>query len=651
MNYRKDIDGLRTIAVFLVILHHAGFSLFSGGFVGVDVFFVISGFLITTIIFTALEKDNFDIISFFGRRIKRLMPVLLFVIFITTIVFSFLMLPQDLMKYYRSVIWVIGYIGNFFFWREYGGYFDNGSQEVPLLHTWSLAVEEQYYFIWPIMLLFFYKMWGNRGAMFASLLLCITTIFFSQWGTQVTIGAAYYLLPTRFFELLVGSCLALSWKHLPRLNQSINHLLSCVGFLLICTSALVLNEHSSFPGYNALLPVIGTALIIYSSNGIVNQILTLKPMVFTGAISYSLYLWHWPVLVVFNYTSVTLNIYNQLLAITIIYIISILSWKYIEQPGRHINVGGFKPTALRFYLLPSAVLLLISLTGIYFEGYKSRFSQEILKMENALNSHSSKSRNLCHSSYRDSTRPPNPECTYGATDNNQSFDAFIFGDSHANHLTPFFNILAKDAGIKGQDYTLDRCLPIFGLKWGSNLHKANLCEQRNDIALEHIQKNNFKYVLLAASWPDYSTRRIFLEHRIDKKELVEKIFQKQLLETLNTIIGTGAIPIIVTDTPTLNGKNPKCILKNTVFNSNLSCDIKYKENKLMTKSLVNLKKHFPKLIIIEPHKLICTENSCVMQLNETPLYRDDDHLNEIGSRLLGKMYIKEHGNPFKLIGE
>ena len=153
MNYRRDIDGLRTIAVFLVILNHAGFSFFSGGFVGVDVFFVISGFLITTIIYSALQQDKFSMAWFLGRRIKRLMPVLLFILLITTIVYSFIMLPQDLMKYYRSIIWVVLYVGNFFFWREHGGYFDGGSAEVPLLHTWSLAVEEQYYFIWPLMLM------------------------------------------------------------------------------------------------------------------------------------------------------------------------------------------------------------------------------------------------------------------------------------------------------------------------------------------------------------------------------------------------------------------------------------------------------------------------------------------------------------------
>ncbi|MDP7592867.1 MAG: acyltransferase family protein [Litorilituus sp.] len=646
MNYRSDIDGLRTIAVFLVILNHVGFSLFSGGFVGVDVFFVISGFLITTIIYSALKKNNFSMSWFLGRRIKRLMPVLLFVIFITTLVFSLLMLPQDLVKYYRSVIWVVSYIGNFFFWREYGGYFDGGSLEAPLLHTWSLAVEEQYYFIWPLMLIVAYRYLGHKGTIITSLLACFAAIMFSQWGTEVTIGAAYYLLPTRFFELLVGSCLALSWQHLPRFNQITNHALSCFGLILIIGSALLLDKNSSFPGYNALYPVIGTALIIFSTTGIINRLLSLKPMVFTGNISYSLYLWHWPILVIFHYTAIELNLVNQFLVIAAIYVISILSWKYIEQPGRHINAKSFKPIFVKFYAMPSIALIMLALLGVNFDGYKSRFSNEILTMDTAFNAHSSKTRKLCHSSYRQSTELPKEQCIFGSVEQQKKAEVFIFGDSHANHLIPFIQTLTDDANLRGQDYTLDRCLPIFNLKWGSNLHKAGLCEKRNKLALEHIKTQAFNYVVLAASWPDFGTRRIFTDQRIEQQAEVEQIFQSQLFATLEVIIQAGAIPIIITDTPTLGGKSPKCMIKNTVFNSGVDCSFQHNENKLINATIAKLTGKYPDLITIEPHKMMCNDDNCTMEINGIPLYRDDDHLNEVGSALLGKIYLKRKGSPF-----
>lgn len=182
MNYRSDIDGLRALAVGLVILNHVGFSFFSGGYIGVDVFFVISGFLITAIIYPKIVENNFKFSWFLSRRIKRLMPVLLFVTFITMLVFSLILLPQDLVKYYRSVIWVLLYGANFFFWREYGGYFDGGSQEAPLLHTWSLAVEEQYYLLWPVMLVFAIKFLGIKRTSYLSLIVLIFATFFHNGG-------------------------------------------------------------------------------------------------------------------------------------------------------------------------------------------------------------------------------------------------------------------------------------------------------------------------------------------------------------------------------------------------------------------------------------------------------------------------------------
>lgn len=574
------------------------------------------------------------------------MPALLFVILVTTLAFSLIMLPQDLVKYYKSVIWVVAYVGNFFFWREYGGYFDGGSQEVPLLHTWSLAVEEQYYFIWPIMLMVAYKYLGNKGTIISSIVLCFLAVLLSQWGTEVTIGAAYYLLPTRFFELMVGSCLSLSWRYLPKYGQTTDHCISIVGIILIIGSAILLDEHSPFPGYNALYPVIGTALIILSSHGIVNKVLSIRPMVFTGNISYSLYLWHWPVLVFFNYTAINLEFLEKILAIAVMYLLAVFSWKFIEQPGRLANVSGFKRISWKFYALPSAVLVCISIVGIHYEGYTNRFDDKILQMEKALNTHSSKSRKACHSTYRQSTLPPHESCVFGKESALSETEVFMFGDSHANHFVPFIKTLISDAGLYGQDYTLDRCLPIFGLNWGSNLHKAELCQKRNLQARSYIEKNQFKYVILAASWPDYSTRRIFTDVRVKEASIVENIFVSKLTETLSLITSTGATPVIIANTPTLGGKNPKCAIQNKIFNGDLDCDIQFEKNVLLSLTIEKLITKFPNLIVIKPHELMCVDQKCLMSLKDIPLYRDNDHLNGIGSKILAEIYLKEHDNPF-----
>jgi peptidoglycan/LPS O-acetylase OafA/YrhL len=645
LKYRSDIDGLRTIAVALVILNHVGFSFFSGGYVGVDVFFVISGFLITAIIFPMIKKKDFSIAWFLSRRIKRLMPVLLFVIFITMLAFSFILLPQDLMKFYRSIIWIILYGGNFFFWREHGGYFDGGSQEAPLLHTWSLAVEEQYYMLWPLMLLLAVKLFGGKVTAYLSLVVFVVATIFSQWGTEVTLGAAYYLLPTRFFELLMGSCLAIFWHNLPELNNKTHHFLSIIGLALITASALLLTEHSPFPGYNALYPVVGTALLIYSSKGIINKFLSLKPIVFTGNISYSLYLWHWPVFVAIRYMSVDFTLPVQIAAITFTYGLAVLSWKYIEQPLRHVKLSSFPKIATQMYLIPSIFIIFIAIVGIYFEGYKVRFSPKVVKMDVALNSFASKARSNCHSAFRNSETLPSEVCRFGKIKNSDS-RFFIFGDSHANHLIPFLKTLALEANATGQDYTLDRCLPVIGLNWGSNLFMAEKCRRRNEQAKQYILANDFDYVVLAASWPHYTTQRMFTSSRVVDNSQKRVLFKDKLSDTLAMITHSGAIPIFIEDTPTLDGKSPKCPIKKEIFNQQLDCSIKRVDNKMLNGILHELKNDFPTLVIMQPHKLICTGTNCVMALDNLPLYRDDDHLNEHGAVYLGELYSSNYHNPF-----
>lgn len=644
MKYRSDIDGLRTIAVFTVILNHAGFSFFSGGFVGVDVFFVISGFLITSIIYPKIVDNTFNLGWFFSRRIKRLMPVLFVVIGVTAAVFTFVMLPQDLMKFYHSIIWVLLYAANFFMWIHHGGYFGGNSQEVPLLHMWSLAVEEQYYFVWPIMLILSIKLFGPRLTAWFSAALFVALTVFSQWGTEVTIGAAYYLLPTRFFELLLGSCLAIFWHKLPSLNQVSKHGLSLIGLALIIGSSILLNDHSPFPGYNALYPIIGTALIIYAQGGVVNKLLSTKPMVYTGNISYSLYLWHWPIFCLMRYMSIELTLGVQIACIGLTYILSVASYHYVEQPFRQASYNSFKPVFLKLYALPTVCIALFAFAGIYKSGFETRFTPEIVAMEKSLNTFSSESRARCHAAFRDHERQPDDNCVFGEKSEDKG-GVFIFGDSHANHLVPFVMELAEDANTWGQDYTLDRCLPLYGLNWGGNLYKSQRCKARNDVAIEHIQQNNFKYVVMAASWPSVETRRMYSESgRIESRDEKARVFEEQLLETVAIIVDSGAIPVLVEDTPTLMGKSPKCPIKQQVFNDALDCNITLTPNPFITDMFELAKNKHPEIVIVKPSELFCQGVECAMMLDSTPLYRDDDHLNEDGSTALATKYLKEQGN-------
>jgi peptidoglycan/LPS O-acetylase OafA/YrhL len=645
LKYRSDIDGLRTIAVVLVILNHIGIGFFSGGFVGVDVFFVISGFLITAIIYPLIAVKKFSFKWFISRRIKRLMPVLFFVLFVSLVFFSSFMLPQDLVQFYQSILWIIFYGGNFFFWREYGGYFDGGSSEVPLLHTWSLAIEEQYYFIWPIILIIAFKFLHKKHMLIFSFILCLITIYLSELGTELTIGAAYYLLPTRFFELLVGSCLAIAWTNLPTMNRVAQHCISLTGLFLILYSAIFLNEHSSFPGYNALYPVIGTAMLIYTSQGVVNKFLATKPFVFTGNISYSLYLWHWPIIVYFNYKSITLSANIQVFIVILTYLLAVLSWKYIEQPIRHSKSNSFGKVIKQFYFIPTIIFMALITIGIYKDGFKDRFDVSTLKMEAAVNSHANKLRGSCHSSFRQVDAEPSSDCEFGKTENYSS-TAFLFGDSHANHLVPFIDELAKSADSHVQDYTLDQCLPVAGLEWGGNSYKAKQCKQRNDKAIKHIKEHKFDFVILGASWPSVATRRVFIEGIRAKSTEVEQEFVNRFTSSIAAIVSTGAIPIVINNTPTLGGKSPKCPIKKSLFDDNLNCSIEKAQNKFIDKVLNGLSVKYPQLVSINLNDLMCNDEGCSMSLNNIPLYRDDDHLNVMGARELSSQYLLTYKNPF-----
>jgi len=292
MKYRAEIDGLRTLAVIPVILFHAGLDVFSGGYVGVDIFFVISGYLITTILINDLDRDDFSLTRFYERRARRILPALFFVI-ICILPFAWVwMLPEQMKSFAGSIVAVSLFASNLLFWSE-SGYFAPAAEQKPLLHTWSLAVEEQYYLVFPLLLLF---TWRHGKDRIFWMLLFFAAISFAlcEWGWRKTPTANYYLSPFRAWELFAGSLSALIVnKHGVRTSS----FLSGSGLVAILASIFMLDETTPFPSFYALLPVIGTALIILfgSKETLITPILTQRWVVGVGLISYSVYLWHQPI--------------------------------------------------------------------------------------------------------------------------------------------------------------------------------------------------------------------------------------------------------------------------------------------------------------------------------------------------------------------
>lgn len=378
MNYRPEIDGLRALAIIPVILFHAGFNGFNGGFVGVDVFFVISGYLITSIILQEHQSQSFSFINFYERRARRILPALFFMMFCTIPFAWFLMLPEEFKDYSQSLAAVPLFISNVVFWLQ-SGYFDGATELKPLLHTWSLAVEEQYYVVFPIIIAIFYR-FGHTFLISLILLITVSSLLLadSSWQTNPTMN--FYLLPTRAWEIMLGALTAfyLIKKDIPNLKK-INQLASSLGLFLIIYSVIYFDKNTPFPSFYSIIPTLGTVLIILfgTPNTLIGKVLTLPGIIKIGLLSYSAYLWHQPLFAFARiYTLEEPSHLTFILLIAISFILAYFSWRFIETPFR--NKKRFtRKIIFTFSIIFS--LLFILLGHIFYHGIIQRYSQSTLQ--------------------------------------------------------------------------------------------------------------------------------------------------------------------------------------------------------------------------------------------------------------------------------
>lgn len=337
MKYRPDIDGLRALAVLPVIFVHAGFNIFSGGFVGVDIFFVISGYLITTILLTELENDKFSIINFYDRRARRILPALFAVLAFCLAVGYFTMMPDEFKNLGQSLV-ATTFFSNNILLALTSGYWELASEYKPLLHTWSLGVEEQYYIIIPLLLLFTWR-FLNKSILLIMILIFLSSLFFAVWFVNISPNMAFYILPTRAWEIALGGIVAILLnKYSFDISYRLSNSMSLIGFLLIIYSIFNFDSSILSPSYYLLIPTVGACLIIIFSNekNLVYKLLSYKPIVFIGLLSYSLYLWHQPVFSfarIYSKQDPSLSIFALLTLL--VFLISYFSWKYIETPFRN----------------------------------------------------------------------------------------------------------------------------------------------------------------------------------------------------------------------------------------------------------------------------------------------------------------------------
>lgn len=490
MKHRADIDGLRAIAVLPITFFHAGIPGFAGGFVGVDIFFVISGFLITGILVRDLEAGRFSYSDFYERRLRRIFPALIVMLAASLVAAYFLILPSEARSFGKSVIGAIVFIANIVFYRE-AGYFDDSAEEKPLLHTWSLGVEEQFYIVFPIILFVLMKYLPRyRGAAMmglaaVSLGLCVAL-------TPRNPDAAFYLIPTRAWELLAGSLLALGYG--PRIAQGpVREGVALGGLALILASIFLFGSDMAFPGYVAIAPVLGSALVIgYAQGTLVERVLSIKPFVFVGLISYSLYLWHWPIIVFGNKASTgEAGIGIAIVYVAVSLIAGYLSYRFVETPFR--NRSRFtRPWIFAGSLASAGTLLALTGAGLSVDLGQRQFSRQMIMFDRARED-VSPHRVRCHPS--SGLAAPEDACVLG----DATATTAVWGDSHGVELA--YALYRQGHAIRSMTYS--SCPPMID----AEVEDVPDCAAHNRLVLNYLlNRPDIKNIVIAAYFPSVLNR-------------------------------------------------------------------------------------------------------------------------------------------------
>lgn len=643
--YRSDIDGLRSIAVLLVVLYHAKFPIL-GGFVGVDVFFVISGYLITSIIKKEINEGVFSFGSFYIRRIKRLLPAYIFMLLCLFIYCYNFLMPDDLVSFAKSSVYSLFALSNYYFYAG-TGYFGTSASE-PLLHTWSIAVEEQFYIFWPVLLILVSKIKTKSITKFIFLVLFFGSIILSQYYSLNHKNAAYLLLPFRFFELMIGCLLAIYQNLIAKYSTSPTTM-SLFGIGAIVGSALFLNESYSFPGLNALPVCIGAAMVISSSfrtrNGLGTKFLSTTPLRYIGKISYSLYLWHWPILILASYRGIELNYINSSFLVLASILVASISYHIVETPFRKLSRKKFLPIFSYMYVIPTIVFCLVSFVFINNDGYKESSGELVSELDESNTSHVQRAECISKMHIGNIS-----DCHLGIEKKN--IDGMLIGDSFANAYAPFVNELAKDANLMIHDTTAGSTPAIPGIFMMDMQNKISENEalkiaKYNTDRYEMAKKQ--KFVILSNFWNNYaswqSRFRIHDEHMRDVTDIADEL----QFNTVKGYLDAGVKVVILVQPYTEIGRDNINKLRSMKLRHANAASMQFKPVENNNDRIeYKIKKKFPQVILIDPNDVLCKNNysECTAVVEGKIIFRlDGSHLNAPGASAIGKEYIKKSGNP------
>lgn len=638
MLYRREIDGLRAIAVIAVILFHAGFDSLSGGFIGVDVFFVISGYLITSIILAELRDGTFSITHFYERRARRILPAL-FAVMIASLPLAWLLLPATEMRDFgQSVAAVALFFSNVLFLYQ-SGYFDTAAELKPLLHTWSLAVEEQYYIFFPIVLLILWRYRARQLMRWLSAFL-LASLLLAQWASVVQPAAAFYLLPTRAWELLLGASAALylSRNHRITVSKTLAEVAGFSGLVLIGFSAVVYSKLTPFPGFYALAPTLGALLIILFSTrqSFVGRLLGSRLLVGIGLASYSAYLWHQPIFAFVRHAEISSDLEVRALQLLLVALLSYVGWKYIESPFRS-----------RQNFSRGQILLLSTTGAIFFIVIGG-----ILHLQDGF------------------PKAYGTDPAHSSVMTNRDF--IVIGDSHGGHLISGLRSITSG---KVAAYTEGGCIPFRNVdRYDYRLIPGECATKVNRSLDKIVAKNPDAILLLSSMGPVYLDGTAFKGKDMDRVtglgvELITdpaikdrwQIFEIGLRSTLLELSRlTKATVVFALDVPELGidygcAKGQKEFLFLGIRIGDLlpdpnpeSCGVSrqdYDDRVRRYRDLVaSVVSEFPNVHFFDPAKEFCDDTRCKgFDQSFGYLYRDADHLSKAGSRFYASALVRSLG--------
>lgn len=646
--FRKDINGLRAWAVIAVILYHFSIPGFSGGYVGVDIFFVISGFLMTKIVMQGLEKGNFSLWNFYLARARRIIPALLALSLCLMLLGWFFLITADYQALAEQVQMAIAFISNIVFFYD-AGYFDASSHEKWLLHTWSLSVEWQFYTLLPLVSLIVWRYLGATGIKVMFALCAISSLCFSIYMTQQDPDAAFYLLQFRAWEMIIGGAVWLFTQALisnRALPENASKIIEYIGIAFICYSIFSFNSTLPWPGIYALLPVTGAVLILVAGqqkswltgNWIMQRI---------GRSSYSLYLWHWPLVVALNYSGKLNNISWVVAAIILTLLLGELSLKFIENPCRQ-QLAKRSP-------LQNTILFIIAL-GLVGSMAQVIVSQKIsgrlpeaVKLAAAESNNSNPKRKKCM--LRSKKGGESKLCQFGTGEPS----VIVMGDSHANAVITAAGEAASEFNGSALELSLSICTNLKGLKRHGD--KRNACQAFNERYIKALSSTDFlgnmPVVLMTRHsyylhGPNEAFHRnfgkalvYFSEYNQTPNEKLNAEYTQALITTTCQIAKSRPV-FLVRPIPEMGVNVPKTMARQLMLGQkevDISISIEeYHQRHAVIWAAQDKAVQQCNAKILNPLPYLCHDGRCISQIEGRPIYYDDDHLSEFGNKLLVPMF-------------